>query len=178
MGISGGMRAFWGGIVATLVLIAVVGFCAVKFGLLPARADEKPGKLERTIAHMSLDATIAREMPQPPYPYASSDKAIVAGAQLYTQHCSMCHGNAATSDNTLSKGLYVKPPQLGKHGVDDDPEGETYWKIEHGIRFTAMPGYKDLLTEEQIWQITYFLKNTPNLPAAAKAEWNKPLAAE
>ncbi len=126
------------------------------------------------MAHVSLDATIARDAPQPPYPYASSDAAIVAGSKLYVQHCAMCHGLADSEPTTLARGLYIRPPQFTKHGVDDDPEGETYWKIEHGIRFSAMPSYKGTLTEEQIWQLTYFMKNLPDhLPAAAQVEWHK-----
>ena len=168
------MVRFISGVAATLIVIVVVALVAVKFGLVPARADVRPAKLERTIAHMSLDATIDREAPPPPYPFPSSDAAIVAGAKLYTQHCAMCHGSAAGEPTILAKGLYIVPPQFVKHGVDDDPEGVTYWKIEHGIRFTAMPSYKGNLTEEQIWQVAYFLKNLPaHLPAPAQAEWHK-----
>jgi mono/diheme cytochrome c family protein len=169
------MLRFISGIIATLIVLGVLGFVVVKFGLVPATADVPPPKFERMIAHMSLDATIARDAPQPPYPYPSSDAAIIAGAKLYTQQCAMCHGTGVGEKTTLAKGLYIAPPQFVKHGVDDDPEGETYWKIEHGIRFTAMPSYKGNLTEEQIWQITYFMKNLPDhLPPAALAEWNKP----
>ncbi len=162
------------GMIATLVALAVVGFVAVKFGLVPATADVPPPRMEKMIAHMSLDATIDREAPQPPYPFAPSDAAIIAGAKLYVQHCAMCHGSAAGEPTPLAKGLYIRPPQFVKHGVDDDPEGETYWKIEHGIRFTAMPSYKGSLTEEQIWQLTYFMKNLPDhLPPEAQAQWHK-----
>ena len=168
------MLRFISGILATLIVLGAIGFAAVKFGWLPARADDRPSMLERQIAHMSLDATIDREAPQPPYPVASSAAAIVAGAKLYTLHCAMCHGTAIGDPTMLANGLYIRPPHFAKHGVDDDPEGETYWKIEHGIRFTAMPSYKGSLTEEQIWDIAYFLKNLPDhLPAAAQAEWHK-----
>lgn len=168
------MLRFISGVVATLVVLLGVIVVVVKFGLVPATADVPPPKMERLMAHMSLDATIAREAPPPPYPFASSDAAIVAGAKLYSQHCAMCHGSGVGDKTVLAKGLYIAPPQFAKHGVDDDPEGETYWKIEHGIRFTAMPAYKGNLTEEQIWQISYFLKTTPDhLPAAAQAEWHK-----
>lgn len=168
------MVRFISGVVATLIVIAAIGFVVVKFGLVPASADVPPPKIERILAHTSLDATIAREAPQPPYPYPSSDAAIIAGAKLYTIHCAMCHGSGVGDKSVLAKGLYIAPPQFAKHGVDDDPEGETYWKVEHGIRFTAMPSYKGSLTEEQIWQITYFMKNLPDhLPAAAQAEWQK-----
>ncbi len=169
------MLRFLAGIFSTLIVLALIVIGAVKFGLVPATADVKPPQLERMLAHTSLDATIAREAPQPPYPYASSDAAIVAGAKLYTQHCAMCHGTATGEPTALAKGLYIRPPQFVKHGVDDDPEGETYWKIEHGIRFTAMPSYKGSLSEEQIWQLTYFMKNLPDhLPPAARAQWEKP----
>jgi mono/diheme cytochrome c family protein len=168
------MLRFIGGIIATLAGLAVLIFCAVRFGLVPATADVPPPKLEKMMAHMSLEATIDRAAPKPPYPFASSDAAIVAGAKLYTEHCAMCHGSAIGEPTLLAKGLYIRPPQFVKHGVDDDPEGETYWKIEHGIRFTAMPSYKGGLSEEQIWQITYFMKNLPDhLPPEAQAEWHK-----
>jgi thiosulfate dehydrogenase len=171
------MRRFFAGFLAALILLAVAGYVAVRFGLVPASADVPPGKLERQMAHMSLNATIAREAPAPPYPYPSSEASIVAGSKLYIQHCSMCHGTAVDGPTILAKGQYVMPPQFVKHGVDDDPEGKIYWNIEHGIRFTGMPSYKTQLTEEQIWQLAYFLKNVPDhLPAAAQTEWHrKPL---
>ena len=167
------LRFIWG-VVATLVVAVAAIAVVVKFGLVPATADVPPPAMERLMAHTSLDATIARDAPQPPYPFASSDASIIAGAKLYTQHCAMCHGSSDGNRTTLAKGLYIRPPQFAKHGVDDDPEGETYWKLEHGIRFTAMPSYKSTLSEEQIWQLTYFLKNLPDhLPAQAQAEWHK-----
>ncbi len=128
------------------------------------------------VALFALDATIDREAPQAPYPFGPvTDTTIVAGAKLYLANCAVCHGSAGSDASNVAKGLYVRAPQFTRHGVDDDPEGETYWKIEHGIRFTGMPAFKDSLTEEQIWQITYFLKRgTANLPAAADAIWHQP----
>jgi thiosulfate dehydrogenase len=162
------------GVVATLALLTVAVFVAVKFGLVPATADVPPPPMEKMMARMSLNATIERDAPKPPYPFASSDAAVIAGAKLYTQHCAMCHGSGVGDPTVLAKGLYIRPPQFVKHGVEDDAEGETYWKIEHGIRFTAMPSYKGGLTEEQIWQITYFMKNLPDhLPPEAQAKWHK-----
>jgi thiosulfate dehydrogenase len=168
------MQRFLAGVLIAVIVFAAAGYVAVRFGLVPASADVPPSKFERQMAHMSLNATIAREAPQPPYPFASSDSAIIAGSKLFSQHCSMCHGTAVGEPTILAKGLYIAPPQFVKHGVDDDPEGKIYWNIEHGIRFTAMPSYKTQLTEEQIWDLAYFLKNVPDhLPAAAKAEWHK-----
>ncbi len=176
MGNTRSMLRFFAGVAATLVALLVVAFLAVKFGLVPATADVPPPAMEKWAAHTSLDATIDREAPKEPYPYPSSDAAIVAGSKLYLDNCAVCHGTGVGEPTNIAKGFYIRAPQFVKHDVADDPEGETYWKIEHGIRFTAMPSYKGSLTEEQIWQLTYFMKNLPDhLPPEALAEWKKPV---
>lgn len=60
---------------------------------------------------------------------------------------------------------------LSKNGAEDDPEGATYWKIHHGIRFTAMPAFMRSLTEQQIWQVAMFLKHMDRLPRPLESTW-------
>ena len=53
-------------------------------------------------------------------------------------------------------------------GVSDDPPGETYWKVENGIRLTGMPAYNKVLTQTQMWQVTVLLADADKpLPPAA-----------
>jgi len=66
------------------------------------------------------------------------------------------------------------PPLWEKHhnsdvvGVSDDPPGETYWKVDNGIRLTGMPSYKATLSETQMWQVSLLLANADKpLPPAA-----------
>ena len=65
------------------------------------------------------------------------------------------------------------PPLWEKHrngvvGVSDDPPGETYWKVENGIRLTGMPAYSKVLNQTQMWQVTVLLVNADKaLPPAA-----------
>ncbi len=167
------MIRFLSGFIAAVLLLAIGAFVAVKFGLVPARADTPPMPMEKWAAHTSLDATIEREQPQPPYPYGPpTDATIAAGAKLYMANCAVCHGSPGKAETAIAKGLYVAAPQFTKHGVSDDPAGETYWKIEHGIRFTGMPAFVGSLSEEQIWQIAYFLSHgMDKLPPAADAIW-------
>jgi thiosulfate dehydrogenase len=168
------MKAFFAGAVTVVVLLVLASFVVVWFGLLPAGADAGFFPGEKWAANHALDVTIDREAPQPPYPFGPvTDDVIVAGAKGYMANCAVCHGSAGSDPSMIGKGMYIRAPQFTRHGVDDDPEGETYWKIEHGIRFSAMPAFKGNLTEEQIWQITYFLKRgTNNLPSAADIIWH------
>lgn len=165
---------FLGGFVAALVLVALAGFAVVWFGLFPAGADSKQSALEHWAARRSLNATIRREMPRPPYPDdPPTDATLAAGAKLFITDCAVCHGSGA-AESRIARGMYIRAPQFARHGVDDDPEGETYWKIEHGIRFSAMPSFKGILSEQQIWQIAAFLKRpVKQLPPPPKAIWEQ-----
>jgi mono/diheme cytochrome c family protein len=159
------------GVVAALAAGLVGAYAFVSMGLMPANADAKPPRWERWAAHKSLDAAIEREATKTPNPVALNDGNLVAGVKLYAANCAVCHGAADGSASNIAKGLYQHAPQLGKHSVTDDEEGETYWKIDHGIRMTGMPSYRATLSETQMWQITLFLKHMDALTPGAEKAW-------
>lgn len=159
------------GAVATLVVIALAVYLGIKAGMMPANADAKPSKLERWAARTSLHATLARDAPKVTNPVALTDANLVAGIKLYAANCAVCHGAADGMPSKIARGQYQKPPQLAKDGVEDDPEGVTYWKVAHGIRFTGMPSFGKTLDERQLWQVTLFLKHMDSLPSVPKHAW-------
>jgi mono/diheme cytochrome c family protein len=158
-------------VVATLVVLGLAAYIGVRAGLMPANADAKPGKLESWAAHTSLRATLAREAPRTPNPMPSTDANYAAGIKLYAENCAVCHGTSAGEPSNVARGLYQKPPQLAKDGVEDDPDGIIYWKVAHGIRLTGMPAFDGTLQDDQLWQIVLFLKNMDALPPAPQRLW-------
>ena len=163
------------GVIATIVAAAVGIYVVLRSGVIPANADAKPGLLETWAAGTSLQATLASEAPGGPNPIALTDENLVAGIGLYRQHCAICHGTAAgrASASPIAKGLYPRPPQLAADGVEDDPEGYSFWKIKHGIRWTGMPSWKSTLSDQQIWALALFLKHMDKLPPAAEQAWRE-----
>ena len=162
------------GVLITVAVMLLGGFIGVTQGLLiPANADAAPSKLERWAASKSLHATLAREASSSPNPMAPTDANMVAGIKLYAANCAACHGVADGAPTTLAVGLYQHAPQLAKDGVEDDPAGVTYWKIEHGIRLTGMPAFGKSLSDTQVWQVALFLQHMDKLPPAPKAAWTK-----
>jgi thiosulfate dehydrogenase len=159
------------GAVAVLVLLALAGYAGVEAGLMPANADGKYLPFERWAAKVSLHATLAREAPKTPNPVALNDANLIAGIKLYGENCVVCHGAADAAASTVAVGLYQSAPQLAKHGVEDDPAGVTYWKIDHGIRFTGMPAFGRSLNDRQIWEVALFLKHMDGLPPAPERVW-------
>ncbi len=169
------LRGFLFGVLTTMVAALAVGYIVLRSGLIPANADAKPGPLETWAAKTSLHATLAREAPTGPNPVAVTDDNLLAGIELYGQHCAICHGTAkgAASASPVAKGEYPAPPQLASDGVEDDPEGVSFWKIKHGIRWTGMPSWANALGDQQIWQLALFLKHMDKLPPAAEQAWQK-----
>lgn len=169
------LKGFVAGIVAAIIVALVGGYIILRGGLIPANADAKPGRLETWAAGTSLRATLSRDAPQGPNPVATSDDNLIAGVELYGQHCAICHGTAKgdASASPVARGEYPRPPQLATDGVEDDPEGVSVWKITHGIRWTGMPAWKSSLTDQQIWTLALFLKHMNKLPPAAERAWEQ-----
>ena len=169
------MRRFIVGVAVAIVVAVLGAYLVLQSGLIAANADAKPGGLELWAANTSLGATLRRDAPKGPNPVALTDANLKEGVTLYAQHCAICHGTAAgeASASPVAKGEYPRPPQLGADGVEDDPEGVTYWKIRHGIRLTGMPAWTGSLTDQQIWTLTLFLKHMDKLPPGAQAAWTQ-----
>ncbi len=166
-------RAFVWGVVLTILAAAAGGYAVLRGGLIPANADAKPGWFETWAAGTSLDATLAREAPKGSNPVPLTDANLIAGIDLYGQHCAICHGTAKgeASASPIAKGEYPAPPRLATDGVEDEPEGYSFWKIAHGIRWTGMPAWRGTLNDEQIWTLALFLKHMDKLPPAAEQAW-------
>jgi mono/diheme cytochrome c family protein len=76
----------------------------------------------------------------------------------------------------IAKGEFPKPPELfNGEGVTDELVGVTYWKVANGIRLTGMPGFRDSLSREQMWQVSLLLSNADRLPATVRTALQEPL---
>lgn len=161
------------GVALTLVVALIGAYALVQSGLIPANADAKPGRLETWMARASLDATLRRDAPKQQNPVALTEQNLLEGVHLFAQNCAVCHGSAkgAASLSPIAKGEYPPPPQLATDGVEDDPEGVSFWKIKHGIRLTGMPSFGYSLSDQQIWTLALFLEHMDKLPPAVQQTW-------
>ncbi len=156
------------GLILGLILIPVGVYLYFTSGHVPVATTDSDMPFEHFFASKALSARIAKDMPKN-VPIQPSEANYLAGADLYKQHCAVCHGLPLTPQTATAAGMYPRPPLLlqGK-GVTDDEPGESYWKIFNGIRLSGMPGFSKSLSETQIWQIALLVANADKLPASAK----------
>ena len=159
------------GIVALLGIVVGAVLTIVYMGYAPMAADSAPSSIESNLAMKAVHALSERQMGEVRNPLALTAANLSAGLKTYQQNCVICHGAADGRRSNIAAGFYVTAPQFAKDGTEDDPEGATYWKIHHGIRFTAMPAFMHSLEDEQIWQVSMFLKHMNALPQPVETAW-------
>lgn len=83
---------------------------------------------------------------------------ISRGAQLFAGHCADCHGPQGKGNGRLADTLSTPPtdlltePHTARHTV-----GNFYHQIIYGVPDTDMPGFRDELTDEDVWDVVNFL---------------------
>ena len=134
------------------------------YGRVPVAVADPPFPYERQLVSLPIDARIQKDMIGT---HMEPDQTnLTAGARIYVERCTVCHGLHGRSA-AIGEHMYPDaPPLLEPHhndpsvvGVSDDPPGETYWKVENGIRLTGMPSFKTQLSDTEIWQVSIFLAN-------------------
>jgi mono/diheme cytochrome c family protein len=83
-------------------------------------------------------------------PFAGRPEAVAAGAKLFRQNCSNCHGSEALGTK--------KYPNLHTEQVRAATPGELEWLLKNGSMRNGMPSWSRL-PEQQRWQFVAFLKS-------------------
>jgi mono/diheme cytochrome c family protein len=166
------MRGFFTGILLTLLVMGALGFLAVKKGYMDFNADQEPGFLERKFAMEAVDSSTDRHAPDVKNPMVANDENLAAGAKLYIAHCAGCHGVPSNPDSQFGRSFYPTVPAFFKD-FPDMADNQNFYIIQHGIRWTGMPGWNKTLSETQMWQLVTFLGNMEKLPPAAKKEFDQ-----
>jgi len=58
----------------------------------------------------------------------------------------------------------------------DMPDYENFYIIKHGVRWTGMPAWGNLMTDSEVWQVVTLLSRFEKLPPEAAEELKKPVA--
>ena len=163
------MRHFLLGVVATILAIIIGGYLYAKKGYMDFSADQKPSSTETHFAMAAVDASTDRHAGDHKNPLQPTDENVVAGTILYRDHCAGCHGTPSNPDSQFGHSFNPPVPQFFKEG-SDMADNQSFYIIQHGIRWSGMPAWNKTLSENQTWQIVTFLSHLQKLPPAAQKE--------
>ena len=90
-------------------------------------------------------------------PVPLSQAALDSARTLYLDKCANCHGDSGKGDGSDAMMYDPGPADLtdAKH-MDRVTDGEIFYQITAGKK--PMPSFRKRLTEEQRWQLVYFVR--------------------
>jgi mono/diheme cytochrome c family protein len=143
-------------VILTIVVLILGFYIYISSGSYDISQLTPHNRLTKSIIQITTHNSIEKRLKGITVPDNLKDTSIIiSGFKNYTEMCSGCHG-APGEPNDMVKGWYPKPPELYKHSEESDAK-EFFWITKNGIKMTAMPAFKPIQTDEQIWAITAFV---------------------
>jgi cytochrome c oxidase cbb3-type subunit 2 len=95
----------------------------------------------------------------PPAPPATPE-AIARGARAYVKgECAECHGKEARGDGPSAKDLSVRPSDLTRRPFKSGPAARDLVRaLLTGLDGTPMPSYYQVLDDDELWDLAYWLE--------------------
>ena len=94
----------------------------------------------------------------------------------FADHCAVCHANDGGGQTMIGSGLYPKPPDLRLPETQSLTDGELFWIIENGVRFTGMPAFSNGGEHggmQESWKLVHFIRHLPHLSVAERIEMER-----
>jgi mono/diheme cytochrome c family protein len=161
-------------LILLIAAVLAVGFVAYSLLHNGVSAKATPTALEvmmaRKARHMALPSA-ARSLVNP---VAATEENLRGGRLHFADHCAICHGNDGSCDTLMGSGLYPKPPDMRLAETQKLSDGELFWIIENGVRFTGMPAFSTRHSSpEDSWKLVLFIRHLPKLTAEERIEMER-----
>ena len=107
----------------------------------------------------------------PAAPPATSE-AVARGAKVYVKgECAECHGKEARGDGPSAKDLAIKPSDLTRRPLKNGPAARDIVRtLVTGLDGTPMPSYYQVLEDDELWDLAYWLAARGGAPETTDDE--------
>jgi mono/diheme cytochrome c family protein len=148
---------------AVLMLLLVLGvlvWSGLRHGF---SAREKPTRLETFLARHARSLATPAGAQHLKNPFPATAEGLAEGREHFADHCAICHGLDGSGNSTIGRNLY--PPAPDMRGTDTQrlSDGELFYIISNGVRFTGMPAWSGEHSPENTWNLVAFIRHLPQI---------------
>ena len=144
------------------IFILAIGICCYLFIAHHGfNARDKPLAIEAFIARHVRHLGVPGDVTSLKNPLQMSPLAIAEARDHFADHCAVCHANSGDGHTMINDGLYPPAPDLRADDTQALSDGELFYIIKNGIRFTGMPGWGG--TDDENWKLVGFIRHLPSL---------------
>jgi len=153
-------------LVMTLLLVlgggGWMGYQLFKTGF---SAKGEPLPLEVALVRKMRHVAIPSEIRDLTNPVPMSPAVLAESLEHFADHCATCHANDGSGQTPIGRNVYPKAPDLRLQETQSMSDGELFFTIHNGIRFTAMPAWGEGELDKDIgsWKLVHFIRHLPQL---------------
>jgi mono/diheme cytochrome c family protein len=151
------------GMAITVAVFIVAGVLYLGQTGLSARAEAPSAEV--ALARMARRVAVSSAARFVANPVKPSPEVLADAMAHYANHCATCHANDGSGNTEMGRGLYPRAPDMRLAATQRLTDGELFYVIENGIRFTGMPAWGTGTRggEAATWALVHFVRRLPRL---------------
>ena len=160
------MRKFVGFVVILFLLfLGLLGWFGYQSFSTGFSAKADPNWLEIVVARQLRYLAIPLENRNLRNPVPLTPDVMKEARAHFADHCASCHANDGSGQTKMGQNFYPKTPDLRLSDTQDMSDGEMFFIIQNGIRFTGMPawGTGDPSEDTDSWKLVHFIRHLPRI---------------
>ena len=152
-------------VIVIVVGLALAGWVGYRLFTTGFSAKTEPHPLEVFMARQIRHLAIPIEQRNTSNPIPLNAEVLNEGRAHFADHCAVCHSNDGSGKTPIGKNVYPKAPDLRLTDTQSMSDGELFWVIHNGIRFTGMPAWGSGDPEKDLdsWKLVRFIRHLPKL---------------
>jgi mono/diheme cytochrome c family protein len=128
-------------------------------------ASAPPGRVETSLAGRARNMAIPSDARNARNPFAGQADAWREALEHYAEHCEPCHAYDGHGGAEVGRRLNPRTPDMTKARTQQLTDGELFYIIQNGVRWTGMPAWKGEHTPDESWRLVSFIRHIPLLTA-------------
>jgi hypothetical protein len=122
----------------------------------PGQAENWIGPGLRRLAMPRADRTMKN-------PFSPTPELLNDARHHFADHCASCHANDGSGNTMLGNNLNPRAPDTRLASTQSQSDGELYFVIHNGIRFTGMPAWGNESPDNDSWKLVLFIRHLPQI---------------
>lgn len=108
-------------------------------------------------------------------PVPASNEVLTEARVHFADHCATCHGNDGRGATQIGQNFYPRTPDLTQPETQSFSDGELFYMIQNGIRFTGMPAWGKDRPEADLdsWKLVHFIRHLPRITSEELEEMER-----
>lgn len=163
-------------VIGLFIAGAVYAFLFVKDHGFSARAE--PAWYEKWLARNARKIATPSDARELKNTNPVSEAGMAEAREHFVKHCAVCHGVDGRGDSIFGRNMYPKVPDMTDTETQGLTDGELFYIINNGVRFTGMPAFGSEDSPESIWDLVALIRRLPQLSPEEMKELQRLAAGE